>query len=115
MNRINKSIDGFDSIYMWLSEDDSGNEIFDSTNAIMMDVILRKMEELGFKGDNQQLLPQLFDLTLKAAKLFREFCILYFTDSILDGIDYKDESGGKIRATSLSRVNLPFFVINDIT
>jgi len=95
---------------MWLSNTDSGNEIFGSSNAIMLKVIFERMNKSGFEGDDKGLMDQLFDLTLKISKIFHEFCKLYLIENVLEGIQLEDHGEVEVKAPFLSKVKLPLIV-----
>ena len=44
---------------MWLCVTDSGNDIFSSTNEIMLGMIFQKMVDNGFVGDKKILMDRL--------------------------------------------------------
>jgi len=98
---------------MWLSNTDSGNEIFGSSNAIMLKVIFEKMRKLGFVGDEKRLMEQLFDITLKAAKIFHDFYKLYLLENVLKNIQLQDFGEVQVKTPLLSKVKLPLIVKND--
>jgi len=91
----------------WLSED-SGNEIFSTSNTIIMEVIFSEMKRLGFSGTNEDLLRKLFDLSLCAAKLFREFGVYYLVDAF--NVKWEKKESLEVEAPEFSDVSLPFIV-----
>lgn len=98
----------FDQLVMWLSTEDSGNEIFASSNAIMIYVIFLKMRNLGFEGDEQKLMDKILDLALNAARIFREFSVSYIVEAF--SINWRQEEEIEIDAPSISEVHLPLIV-----
>lgn len=99
---------------MWLSNTDSGNEIFGSSNAIMLKVTFERMRNNGFIGDDKGLMDQLFDLALKISGIFHDFYKLYLIENILAGITVQDMGEVKIEAPLLSQTKLPLIVKCDI-
>ena len=110
---INEAMSSLPKITMWLSTDSSGNDIFDSSNEVMLKVIFSKMMVLGFKGDSEELLGQLFKLTTTIAGFFQKFCTIYLGDVILKNINSRVEDKISVRAPLLSKVNLPLIVKRD--
>jgi len=95
---------------MWLSGEDSGNDIFGSSNAVMIKVIFQRMKDSGLSGDDKALMDQLFELTLKISSIFREFCLEYMLAVVLKDIKLHDRGTKKVRAPLLSRTKLPLIV-----
>ncbi len=95
---------------MWLSIDDSGNEIFGSSNAVMLKVIFQRMRDNGFGGDEKVLMGQLLDSTLKISRIFREFYLMYMVEIVLKNIQLQDMGTVKVTAPLLSEVKLPLIV-----
>ena len=95
---------------MWLSNTDSGNEIFGSSNAIMLKVIFERMRNNGFTGDDKALMDKLFDLTLNISRIFHDFYKLYLVENILENIQLQDMGEVKIEAPLLSETKLPLIV-----
>jgi hypothetical protein len=93
----------------WLSSENSANEIFSSSNAIILDVIFSKMKNLGFSGDEKQLMGELFKLTLKFANLFRDFTVYYLTEVF--PIKWEQEKELETEAHRISEILLPLIVI----
>jgi len=105
---IDEAIKSFDQLEMWLSTRDSGNEIFASSNAVMLRVIFLKMSNLGFEGDEQELMNKIFDLALNAARIFREFSVFYIVEAF--SINWRQEEEIEIDVPSISEVHLPLIV-----
>jgi hypothetical protein len=110
-NDVDQLIDdvskNYSSLEMWLSED-SANEIFPSSNDIIFDVIFIKMQELGFSGDKTSLFEQLFDLSLKGAKLFRDLSVEYLSEAF--PVQWILGEQIEIDAPEFSEVKLPLIV-----
>ena len=105
---VDKEMESFENIEIWLSTEDSGNEIFASSNAIMLKVIFSKMRELGFQGNEQELLDKLIDLSLKVARILRDFSIHYINEAW--DITWGQEREIEIDAPSIDEICLPFIV-----
>lgn len=105
---INEAMKSFDQLEMWLSKWDSGNEIFASSNAVMLSVIFSKMSNLGFEGDEQNLMNKIFDLALNAARIFQEFSVFYIVEAF--SIKWRQEEEIEIDVPSISEVHLPLIV-----
>ncbi len=105
---INKATKDFDDFEVWLSSDNSANEIFSFSNAIILKVIFSEMQKFGFVGDQKQLMNTLFDLSLKAARLFQEFSVFYLSE--IFSIKWEQQEEVEIDAPSLSEVKLPLLV-----
>ena len=73
--KIDKAFRGFPEATMWLSEDDSGNEVFSSTNSVIMEVLYNeaKAQEAGFSGDKGAFLRSLLDMVLDGAEVVAKF------------------------------------------
>jgi hypothetical protein len=92
---------------MWLS-DDSANEIFSSSNAVMLDVVFSEMKRLGFSGDMKSLMHQLYELAVTGARLFRDFSVFYFADAFPVKWERREEV--EIEVPLYSQVKLPLIV-----
>ena len=97
----------FSEFEIWLSED-SANEIFASSNAVILEVIFLKMKRVGFTGDAKSLMDQLFDLALKGSGLFREFSVLYLAEAF--PVSWVQREEVVIEAPQYSQVKLPLIV-----
>jgi len=97
----------FSEFEMWLSED-SANEIFASSNAIILEVIFLEMKRVGFAGDAKSLMEELFDLTLKGSALLRDFSVLYLAEAF--PIKWEQREEVLIEAPQYSQVKLPLIV-----
>ncbi|MBW1796770.1 MAG: hypothetical protein JRJ38_20540 [Deltaproteobacteria bacterium] len=105
---IDEGMESFDQLEIWLSTWDSGNEIFASSNALVLSVIFRKMSNLGFEGDEKNLMDKIFDLALDAARIFREFSVSYIVEAF--SINWRQEEEIEIDVPSISEVHLPLIV-----
>jgi len=109
---IDKSIDNafkkFDHYEAWLSSKDSANEIFSSSNAVILQVIFSEMQQLGFVGDEKQLMDIIFKLTLKIARLFQEFSTFYLTEAF--SVKWEQQKEMEIDVPLISEVTLPLII-----
>ena len=108
---LDEAIKSFDNLEMWLSTCDSGNEIFASSNAVMISVIFSEMNKLGFEGDKQELMNKMFNLALNAARIFREFSLFYIVEAF--SIKWRQEEEIEVNVPILSNVELPLIVKRD--
>ncbi|MBI3248031.1 MAG: hypothetical protein HYZ50_16120 [Deltaproteobacteria bacterium] len=97
----------FSKFEMWLS-DDSGNEIFASSNDVMLKVVFSEMRRLGFSGNEEVLLHQLYELAVSGSLLFREFNVFYLVESF--PIHWEKQESVEIKAPRYSQVRLPLIV-----
>ena len=104
-----------EGMHMWLCSTDSGNDIFASSNEIVLGIILQRMDINGFVGGKKELMDKLIELITQAAGDFREFCIQYLSRIVLEGIIMKPKYKRDICVPSLSQVNLPLLVKNDLS
>jgi hypothetical protein len=98
----------FTEFEIWLSTEDSGNEIFASTNAVMLKVIFSEMKKLGFTGDDAKLFDDLFELSLRGARILREFTIAYLTGVL--SVTWVKTEELEITSPLYSDVKLPLIV-----
>ena len=75
---------------MWLSESDSGNDIFVSSNTLTIEVILKQMGKFGFQGSDMKRMDELFALSLKASSLFRNFSAIFLAEAFKTRWEQRD-------------------------
>ena len=92
---------------IWLS-DDSANEIFAASNAVIMEVIFAQMKKVGFTGDMESLLRQLCELAMNGARLFQRFSKLYLGE--IFPVKWERREVMEIEAPLYSQVKLPLIV-----
>jgi hypothetical protein len=80
----------------------------------MLIVLRNKMIELGFIGDEEELIDQLQKLPIAISYNVNEFCKGYLTEIILEGKNFIQKSIDKITVPLLSEVSLPLIVKNDL-
>ena len=105
---IDDALKQFTEFEVWLSSEDSANEIFASSNAVMLEVIFSEMKRLGFSGDREKLFDELFGLALRGARLLREFSVVYLSETFRVNWVQRDEL--EIQAPSYSQIKLPLIV-----
>jgi hypothetical protein len=105
---IENATKNFEHFEAWLSSKNSGNEIFSSSNAIIMKVVFSEMQKMGFRGNEQKLLDRLFDLALAGARLFRDFAVYYLVEAF--PITWEQQEEIEIDAPLISEVQLPLIV-----
>lgn len=109
---VDKLIDDASKIFsefeMYLSSENSANEIFSSTNAIILKVVFLKMRELDFEGEDKDLMAILFNLTLQGARLFQEFSVFYLSEAF--AIKWEQQEEIEVEAPLISEVRLPLIV-----
>ena len=87
---------------------EDSNEIFASTNAVMLKVIFSEMKKLGFIGNDAKLFDDLFELALRGARIIREFTIAYLTEVL--PVTWVKTEELKIMSPLYSDVKLPLIV-----
>ncbi|MBU4313060.1 MAG: hypothetical protein KJ706_10160 [Candidatus Omnitrophica bacterium] len=98
----------------WMGNDSSGNDIFSSSNTVMLIVLRNKMIELGFVGTEEELIGQLQKLPIVVSHSINEFCKGYLTEVLLRDRSFQQKLTVAITAPLLSDVALPLIVKNDL-
>ena len=117
-NNIDKTIhEGFNKFKdndfeMWLCKTDSANDIFPSTNAIILLTIFNEMGKVGFSGDDHKKMKDLFDLAIQGTKLFQEFCPLYLTEAF--HVKWTQAQDIELEVPDVLTVKLPIVVAKKI-
>lgn len=104
---VDNAIKDFEYYEAWLSSENSGNEIFSSSNSIILKIVLTEMKKY-FQGDERELLNKLYDLSLEGARLFRDFCVFYLVSNFQVTWEQMDEI--EIEVPLISEVQLPLIV-----
>jgi hypothetical protein len=94
----------------WLGIDSSGNDVFAGSNTVMLTVLCNKMSELGFAGNEKELIGHLQRLPIEISHSMNEFCKGYFTEIILKGKRLRQKKVLTVIAPLLSEVNLPLII-----
>ena len=66
------------------------------------------MQQLGFVGDEKQLMDIIFKLTLKIARLFQEFSTFYLTEAF--SVKWEQQKEMEIDVPLISEVTLPLII-----
>lgn len=98
----------------WLGNDSSGNDVFAGSNTVMLTVLRNKMSELGFAGNEKELIGHLLRLPIEISHSMNEFCKGYFIEIILKEKRFRQKRAITVIATLLSEVNLPLIVKKEI-
>ena len=98
----------------WMGNDSSGNDVFSSSNTVMLTVLRNKMTELGFIGTEEELIGQLQKLPIEISHSMNEFCKGYLTEIILKEKSFEQKLTITVTVPLLSEVNLPLIVKNDL-
>ena len=98
----------------WMCNDMSGNDVFVSSDVVMLTVVCKKMTELGFVGTDKELVKELYKLAIEISVQINEFCKEYFVKVLAKNLQFSDD-GVRVLANvpSLSEVNLPLVVARD--
>ena len=99
---------------LWTQTDQAGNDLYASSNTIMLVVLRNKMQELGFTGNEENIIGQLQRLPIEISHSINEFCKLYLLEIILKGKCFSKERTIIVTAPLLSDVSLPLIVSNDL-
>jgi len=111
---IEKAMKEVGDLEFWMGSDSSGNDVFTSSNTVMLIVLRNKMTELGFVGSEEELIGQLQKLPIVISYSMNEFCKGYFTEVLLKGKSFQQKLTVAVTAPLLSEVNLPWIVKNDL-
>lgn len=119
MNRIDPIISnafekfGDNDFQVYLTENDSANDVFPSLNAVISMSIFQKMDELKFSvTDEQQKMKLLFSLTNEGAKLVMEFCLTYLTEAFPIQWEQREEEI-EIDVPEISTIELPIITFKN--
>jgi hypothetical protein len=105
---IDDVLNQFTEFEIWLSLEDSGNEIFSSSNDVIIKAIFSEMTRLGFSGNDENLLDQLFSVAVRGARILREFSVSYVVDAL--PVRWVQKEKIEIVAPFYSEVKLPLIV-----
>lgn len=95
-------------IYMWLSDSDSCNDLFSSTDDVICEVIYNELQGLGFKGNIQEFIGHLFDLVLDGAEVIVEFGRAYLAKCF--SAKWLRQERAIVDVPSLDDISLPLIV-----
>lgn len=97
---------GDDDFQVYLTENDSANDVFPSLNSVILMSFFQKMDELKFSATDEQKMEILFSLAGEGAKLVMEFCSIYLTECFPVQWEQKEEEI-EIEVPEISTVELP--------
>ena len=66
------------------------------------------MQNEGFSGNEQDLSDKLYNLAIDAARLFRDFSVIYLAEAL--NVTWEQQGEVEIEAPEFSDVELPFFI-----
>lgn len=98
----------------WMGNDSSGNDIFASSNTVMLTVLRNKMTELGYIGTEEELIGLLQRLPIVISYSMNEFCKGYLMEILLKGKSFQQKLTIIVTVPLLSEVKLPLIVKNDL-
>lgn len=109
---INSAFDKFgdDDFQVYLTKNDSANDVFPSVNSIMLMIVFKKMDELQFSATNEQKMKTLFSLAGEGAKLVMDFCHIYLTEIFLVKWEKKEEEI-EMEVPEISTIELPIITL----
>lgn len=111
---IEKAMEEVGDLEFWMGSDNSGNDVFTSSNTVMLIVLRNKMTELRFVGNEEELIGQLQRLPIVISYSIKEFCTGYLTEILLKGKSFQQKQTITVTVPLLSEVNLPLIVKNDL-
>lgn len=105
---ISEALSNLDTYEAWVSTRDSGNEIFKSSNTILLQVIFSEMRKEGYSGSDDDLMKALFDVILCGCRILRDFSLAYITEGL--DVEWKYDDTIEIDAPEISSVVFPSIV-----
>lgn len=111
---IEKAMEEVGDLEFWMGNDNSGNDVFVSSNTVMLIVLCNKMTELGFIGTKEELIRLLQRFPIKLSHSMNEFCKGYLTEILLAGKSFQQTSTVTVNVPLLSEVSLPLIVKYDL-
>jgi hypothetical protein len=111
---IEKAMKEVGDLEFWMGSDNSGNDVFSSSNTVMLIVLRNKMTELGFVGTEEELIGQLQRLPIVISHSINEFCKGYLTEILLKDKSFQQKLTVTVVAPLLSEATLPLIVKNDL-
>lgn len=103
---------GDNDFQMYLTENDSANDVFPSLNAVILMSIFQKMDELKFSVTDEQKMKLLFSLTGDGAKLVMEFCPTYLIEAFPIKWEQREEEI-EIDVPEISTIELPIITLKN--
>ena len=90
---------------MWLSKDDSGNDVFSSTNDVISEVLYREAQALGFLGDRPAFLKHLLGMVIDGARVVANFGRGYLACCF--PVTWEEAGSEEVEAVLCDKVILP--------
>lgn len=106
--KIHSAFMALPEFYMWLSDSDSGNDLFSSTDEVIVEVIYNQSKAFGFQGNKQEFIAYLLDLVLGGAKVIAEFGRDYLAECF--SVKWLQQEPAIIDVPSLDEISLPLIV-----
>ena len=106
--KIDSAFVALPEFYMWLSDSDSGNDLFSSTDEVIVEVIYNQSKALGFQGNKQEFIPYLFGLVLRGAEVIVEFGREYLAECF--SVKWLQQERAIIDVPNLDEISLPLIV-----
>jgi len=98
----------------WMAHEQAGNEVYASSNSIMLIVLCNRMREIGFTGTEEDLIGHLQRLPIHISHEINKFCKGYFIEILLKDKSFEERKTVTVMAPLLSTVHLPLIVYNDL-
>ena len=105
---------GDNDFQMYLTENDSANDVFPSLNSVILMSIFQRMDELEFPVTDEQKMRLLFSLTGEGTKLVMEFCPTYLTEAFPIKWETREEEI-EIDVPEISTIELPIITLKNRT
>lgn len=105
---------GDNDFQMYLTENDSANDVFPSLNAVILMSIFQKMDKLKFSVTDEQKMKLLYSLTKEGVKLVMEFCPTYLTEAFPIKWEKREEEI-EIDVPEISTIELPIITLKNKT
>ena len=104
---------GDNDFQMYLTENDSANDVFPSLNTVILMSIFQKMDELKFSvTETDEKMKLLFSLTSEGTKLVMEFCPTYLTEAFPIKWEQREEEI-EIDVPEISTIELPIITLKN--
>lgn len=97
-------------VEIWSADCDKGSDLFSSSSSMMLNIVLAKMKEFGYQGDDEALLGQLLDMVIQASFTLREYVFHLLTEHILKGLEFQEKEKEVIVPPAVSDIKFPFFI-----
>jgi hypothetical protein len=112
---IENAMNEIGDLEFWMPNGQSGSEVYTFSNSVMLTILCNKMRELGFSGEEKDLIGQLQKLPIQISHVMNEFCKAYLVEILLKNHVFRNKSTITITVPCLSEVSLPLIVSNDLS